>query len=306
MDGRGASRTAMAVAMMRSCHTRRDPKPLIDDLWGDRLVPEAAHAEVRERVLAELRAKNPGNTPAPQDDVVDRYLRRRPSYSNVILRSRYTEDALEVAVREGTRQYVIIGAGFDSFFLRRPAFAKAIDIYEIDHPATQSVKLQRLKDYGVAIPGATHFIAADLGRESLRAALARSPFQFDAPVFFAWLGVTMYLPMDANLVTLRDIARSAAPGSGLVFTYLDERALKASVQSPELQELSRTVASLSEPFVSGFDPATLPELLRKVGMKLIEDIAGPQLVQRYDAPGTNGLRSSNDSRIALARIAEPN
>ena len=289
MEGATASRTAMVTAMMRSCHTRSDPKPLFDDPWGDRLVPEAAHAAVRQRAL-------------DGKETVDRYLRRQPVYGNVVLRSRYAEDALERAVREGTRQYVVVGAGFDSFFLRRPAFARDLEVFEIDHPATQSLKLRQLKECSIAAPAATHFIAADLGAEGIGAALARSSFRSDAPAFFAWLGVTMYLPMDANLATLRGIARSAAPGSGLVFTYLDKRALVPGAQGAAMQQVARTVTSLSEPFLSGFDPAGLPGLLRGLGLDLVEDLAGPQLVQRYDASGANGLRSTSNSRIALAQV----
>jgi methyltransferase (TIGR00027 family) len=289
---------------MRGRHTRRDPRPLIDDSWGERLVPETARAQVLERALAEAEAAQLGTGGASPEDVVDDYLRRVPAYSNVVLRSRYTEDALAAAVSSGIRQYVVLGAGFDSFFLRRPAFAQDVEVYEIDHPATQDLKLLRMKACGVASPRATHFIAADLGKEELRSALARSTFRYDVPAFVSWLGVTMYLPREANMATLRAIAHSAAPGSELVFTYVDERVLDGRLRSDAYRKLASTVASLNEPFVSGFDPSSLREELAAIGLELIEDLTGPQLVRRYDGDGANGLRSSGASRIALARVCQ--
>src|SRR5258707_8983288 len=104
MENQSASRTALATALMRALHTRTDPKPLIDDPWGDRLVPDSVRATM-----------------------VDDALLRSPAFANVILRSRFTEDALESAVRGGVQQYVLIGAGFDSFSLRHPSFAKDLN-----------------------------------------------------------------------------------------------------------------------------------------------------------------------------------
>jgi methyltransferase (TIGR00027 family) len=164
---------------MRAAHTRLDPHPLINDPWGDRLVPESARIEIEDAALLRSRA-----------------------YPNVITRTRYAEDALEAAVSRGIRQYVLIGAGFDSFALRRPAFSADLQIFEIDFPATQTLKIQRIKECGMSLPDSVHFIAADLSQESVAAALARSSFEPDRLTFFSWLGVTMYLTREANLATM--------------------------------------------------------------------------------------------------------
>lgn len=305
MDSQTASRTAIATAMMRACHTRHDPVRLIDDAWGERLVPDTARAAVLKRALAEMKGRTRSSAVRSAEAIVDDYLRSLPGYSNVILRSRYTEDALKDAASRGVRQYVVLGAGFDSFFLRRPRFAQDIDIYEIDHPATQELKLRRLAACNIAAPSTTHFVAADLGEEDLRSVLARSTLRMDAPAFFSWLGVTMYLSRDANIGTLRSIAECAAPGSELVFTYLDERMLEERAQSDEFMRLARAVASLHEPFVSGFDPPALSEVLLAVGLDLAEDLSGRQLLERYDGAGVNGFRSGNTSHVALARVLCP-
>lgn len=277
MENPAASRTALATALMRAAHTRLDPHPLIDDPWGDRLVPESTRIEIRDEALLRSRA-----------------------YPNVITRTRYAEDALRAAVSRGIRQYVLIGAGFDSFALRRPAFSADLQIFEIDFPATQTFKIQRIKECGLSLPDSVHFIAADLSQESVAEALSRSSFEPNRLTFFSWLGVTMYLTPEANLATLRSIASCTPSASELVFTYFDERLFRA--QSESFRELEQRVAAVGEPFLSGFDPATLAATLASCGLDLIEDLDGSDVVTRYDRTGEHGLGQSGFSHIALARV----
>jgi hypothetical protein len=167
-----ASRTALVTSLMRAVHSRFDPNPLIDDLWGERLVPESFRLGYRAAVLARMypdasqRAPVSDEARAAADAVVISNLRASPAYAGVILRTRYTEDALRVAVAGGVRQYVIIGAGFDSFALRRPAFARELTIFEIDQPATQEFKRLRLAECGGPVAGdpALDFAAVDVSR----------------------------------------------------------------------------------------------------------------------------------------------
>jgi len=272
-----ASRTALATALMRAIHTRLEPEPLIDDPWGERLVPDSVRAQFR-----------------------DESLLNSPAYANVIVRARYTEDALKAAVARGIRQYVILGAGFDSFALRRPAYASEVRIFEIDHPATQDMKIKQLERCGISPADSVHFIAADLADCSVASALAHSSFRADQPVFFSWLGVTMYLTREANFATLRSIASCATPGSELAFTYMDEKLLTSNVQA--FRELKETVASLGEPFRSAFDPTTIAADLRACGLTLAEDLDGEQIAARYGRIGQSRAASSRFSHVALARI----
>jgi methyltransferase (TIGR00027 family) len=278
-----ASRTALATALMRAAHTRRDPHPLIHDPWGDRLVPESA-----KRALA------------ARDDLLDAALMGSRSYANVITRTRYAEDALKTAVGKGVRQYVLIGAGFDSFLLRLPEFAAKLQIFEIDFPATQRLKIERIEACAVALPDTAHFIAADLSQESVAAALARSSFKTDQLTFFSWLGVTMYLTREANLSTLSSLVSCSPAGSEVVFTYLDERVFQA--QSEAFREIEQRVAAMGEPFLSGFNPAELAADLAACGLHLAEDLNGNEAAARYDRGGEHGLGQSMHSHIALARV----
>jgi methyltransferase (TIGR00027 family) len=278
-----ASRTALATSLIRAAHTRLDPHPLIDDPWGDRLVPESVKHAM-----------------ASPNEALDESLKRSPSYANVIMRTRYAEDALQAAVCKGVSQYVLIGAGFDSFSLRRPAYSANLQIFEIDFPATQGLKIERIDACGIVLPDAVHFIAADLSQESVAAALVRSTFDTKRLTFFSWLGVTMYLTREANLATLRSIASCSPAGSEVVFTYLDERVFQARPES--FRALEQRVATIGEPFLSGFNPAELGGNLAACGLNLVEDLSGSEAAARYDRGGEHGLGQSMFSHMALARV----
>jgi methyltransferase (TIGR00027 family) len=285
---------------MRSAHTRLDPQPLIDDPWGDKLVPEATREVLFRGMLARMDEATRLESLHRRDAVIDAVLMKSPAFANVITRSRYTEDALQTAVAAGVRQYVLIGAGFDSFSLRRPAFARDLQIFEIDHPATQSLKRERIAECGVTPHPSVHFIAADLSTMSVAQALAGSSYQSDRLSFFSWLGVTMYLTREANFATLKSIASCSPPGSQLAFTYMEERVLRS--RSEAFTAIQDRVTAMGEPFLSGFEPQTLPAELRDCGLELLEDVDGLQVAERYDRTGSKGFERHSASHIALARV----
>ena len=296
----GASSTAIGTALMRAIHTRLDPEPLIDDPWADRLVPESARAAYRDAAIAKLASERGEQAPATPDAALDAMLLAGSGFTNVIVRARYTEDALRDSIARGTRQYVIVGAGFDSFALRAPSFAREVAVFEIDRPATQALKRRQIDQCGVSAPPSLHFIAADLGNDDLATTLARSAYRSDLPAFFSWLGVTMFLTRDANLETFRSIARCSAAGSELVFTYLDNRIFVSP--SERFRKMQESVRSVGEPFRSGFDPERLAEDLREVGWDLIQDVVEAQLVERYSRSGRDFMVPMEHSHIALARV----
>ena len=276
MDDTAASSTALATALMRSLHSRLNPHPLIDDPWGERLVPAAARGRFDQESLL-----------------------HSPAFPNVITRTRYAEDALAAALARGVKQYVLIGAGFDSFCLRRAKFTDNLEIFEIDHPATQDLKITSIRACGISLPRSVHFVAADLARVSVAEALATSPFDPSQPTFFSWLGVSMYLTKDANRATLCAIAQCSPPGSELVFTYMDAARLRSP--SPAFEAMQKRVTAKGEPFLSGFDPHSLAEELSHRGLTLIEDLSGREVLARYGKSGDASLSRPSSSHIALAR-----
>jgi methyltransferase (TIGR00027 family) len=304
-DG-NASRTALSTALMRAVHTRKDRPQLIDDPWGDTLVPPAEKTALYRRILAGARPETRTKLEAlgSEQAVIDVALRAHPSYGGVVVRTRYAEEALESAVVRGVRQYVLIGAGFDSFIVRQPLFARDIEIFEIDHPATQAMKRDRLDACGATVPSNVHFVPADLAGESLASVLARCGFSRTVPAFFSWLGVTIYLARETNLATLAGIAQSSAASSEVVFTYIDQRALEEG-GSAAMDRMRAARAAENEPWVSGFHPTTLADDIRALGLELVEDLGSLGLGERYLAARTDGLLLGGAGHIARARVAAP-
>jgi methyltransferase (TIGR00027 family) len=298
MEQESPSITALVTARMRYLHSASDPKPLLQDAWGGRFSPAAQLVS-----MGYLDAVD-GATDAASEEAIDQVLRASPAYANVIVRSWYTETALASAIAGGVGQYVLIGAGFDSYACRRPEAARDLQVIEIDHPATQRLKRARLEECGAPVDDKLHFISADLGLETLESALARSSFDAGAPAFLSWLGVTMYLSRQANMATLESVARFCAPGSQLVFSYIDQALFEAmsAVSTEDFDELKQSVKSVGEPFVSGFHPHSLAGELSEIGLELEEDIDDLQIIERCDPEALNRFSSTESSRLARVRV----
>ena len=304
MEQARASVTALGAALMRAVHTRASASPLIADPWGDRLVLEDERDQVRNVVLNGLRQDDRARCEklGTPNAVLDCALQAHPGYGWAVLRTRYAEDTLQLAVERGTRQYVIVGAGLDSFALLQPSFARDVEVFEIDYPATQDLKRRRLTDCGVPAPPWLHFVPADLSQEQISDVLASSAFRFTQLAFFSWLGVTQYLTREANLSTLRGIAACAGPGSELVFTYVEQDALSSNRESTSVARIQGAFAAAREPWLSGFDPSELAEDLAAVGLLLVEDLNGQDAKNRYCRGRGNDLNPIGPSHIVRATV----
>jgi methyltransferase (TIGR00027 family) len=207
-------------------------------------------------------------------------------------RSRIAEDALSRAVERGIRQIVILGAGLDTFALRNPHVAQ-IRIYEVDHPATQAGKRQRLAEAQIALPPWLIFVPVDFERDDVGENLVSSGFQQNSPAFFTWLGVVPYLTQDAIGRTLDYI--SSIQDSEVVFDYLEP----PEASSEELRQLEKErteqLKKMEERSVSRFDPAGIAAILRSHGFCAIEDVNFQEIASRFGravhglAPGHLGV-----------------
>jgi methyltransferase (TIGR00027 family) len=195
------------------------------------------------------------------------------------------------------RQYVVLGAGLDTFAYRNPYSPDALRVFEVDHPATQAWKLRKLKAAGIAIPSSVLYAPVNFERESLPEALARAGFGREAPAFFAWLGVTMYLTDDAFASTLAFIA-SMPTSSGFACDYAVPRGSLGLRSRFAHDALARRVAAAGEPFRLYFDPDDLHARLADAGFGSILDLGRDEINARYFSGRTDGLRVAGD----LARL----
>jgi methyltransferase (TIGR00027 family) len=225
----------------------------------------------------------------------------RPLRAFVVARSRVAEDELAAAVRRGLRQYVILGAGLDTFAYRSPYPAAALRIFEVDHPVTQAWKRGRLAAAAIRVPEAVTFVPIDFEMQTLAAGLRAAGLQTAEPAFFSWLGVTMYLTPAAVMSTLHYVGTSAAPGSGIVFDYALPPAAVSAARRLLYRALMRRVAAVGEPWQAFFAPQALRAELAAVGFGHIEDLGAAELNARYFRERNDGLRVAGPARVMSAR-----
>lgn len=190
--------------------------------------------------------------------------RSRGLRAAIVLRSRFADDRFDAALRRGVRQYVVLGAGLDTFALRHQYPEHVLRIFEIDHPATQAWKRARLAEIGVALPPALTFAPVDFERESLSEGLARAGFRPQEPAFFSWLGVAIYLSEAAVLQTLRTIA-ACAPRSEVVFDFTLPASSLGSAARQRRATSAAVVAKLGEPWITFFTPEEITLRSREAG-----------------------------------------
>ena len=264
------SKTALRVALRRAAHQVHDAKPLVfeDPLAVAILGP--AYAE-------ELR-RTPEASRKPYSAAMRAWM---------VGRARLAEDALAAGVGElGVRQYVVLGAGLDTFACRNPY--EYVRVFEVDHPATQAWKMTMLAGAGIVPPETARFVAVDFERDSLMAQLKAAGFDETVPTVTAWLGVVPYLTSEAFRATLRVLARFKA-SSDVVFDYAQPREALPPVEQLMQDSLSARVALAGEPFQLFFTPELLQQELEGLGMRVVEDLDGATITDRYFAGRTDGL-----------------
>jgi methyltransferase (TIGR00027 family) len=304
MEAGRASTTALVAAYRRAHHFANGAPWVFADPLASAIIGRDRE-RIEDVLIAAAARFFPDEVPrgAAREVAIARVLGVSYGQGLVLSRARYTEDRLAALMqRTGVSQYVLVGAGLDTFALRRPDLRDRLQIFELDHPATQTDKRRRLREAGLALPPTLHFGAADLERESVATVLTRLPYDPTRPALFAWLGVTMYLTRAAVLETLRSIRSVAAHGSEIVFDYFDAASLVAESQPPGLRMALELTRSQGEPIIFGFEPARVAADLESVGFEAVEDLGPPQQNERYFEVRTDGLRVPEFLHVACARV----
>lgn len=263
-----SSRTAEAAAALRANHFLHAEKPVFSDPYalemaGQRwqkllalpLFPQLLNSTLANRTFGLLTGQ-------------------------VVARSRFSEDLLAQAIINGTQQYVLVGAGLDSFTLRLAAQYPQLKIFEVDHPDTQQAKIAKLKTFG-EIPHNVEFVAINFETEKLFDALNRSSYQTDQPAFFSWLGTTHYLTPEATLSTLENIAQNAAIKSEISLDYSVHYTQLAGIERFGTFAVGQFTKFLSEPLIGSFESNDLHEKLQGMNFDIIQDLSGHQITNRY-------------------------
>ena len=223
--------------------------------------------------------------------------------ANGAMRQRYTEDELGKALERGMAQYVMLGAGLDSFAYRRPDLVGILRVFEVDHPATQQWKRARLQELHLTPPSNLTFVPIDFQQQTLAEGLRAGGHRPELPTFFSWLGVTMYLTEAAVFETLRYVA-SLAPGSEIVFEYGLPEVLLDEETRHLLAVIKAFAAARGEPYLSLFEPTTLTARVKALGFTQVWDFGPEEANARYFAGRTDGLRVLPLSHLMKARVGD--
>ena len=267
METGRASKTALGVAIRRAAHQLVDQPPVLVDPIAVRLVGQG-HPRLMERAMHPV---------------------GRDFRAFMAVRSRYTEDQLAAAVALSVTQYVVLGAGLDTFAYRNP-FA-ALRVFEVDFPATQEGKRAMLAEAGIAVPESLTFVPLDFEHHTLAEGLADAGFDARKPAFFGWLGVVPYLTLDAFRATLAAVARLPA-GTAVSFDYAISPETLGAEGRKAFDRLADRVAAAGEPFQLFFTPETMELELRRAGFQRIEQLDYERLNELYFMDREDGLKLS--------------
>lgn len=274
--------TAVRVALWRALHVLADPPPhVLEDTLGLALV-------------------------APEDgwrERPDMGAFTRPFRASIVARARFVEDHVEAQLADGVAQYVILGAGLDTLALRRTDLAPRLRVWEIDAPATQAWKQERIARLGVSRPPSLRFVPVDFERgESWVAQLTAAGFDTAQPAVVASTGVSMYLTKAAIETTFREIA-ALAPGSTMVMSFLLPLDQAEPAIRPGMEAAERGARANGTPWLSFFMPDELLALARRAGFAAVEHVSADALTARYFAERDDGLRlPSRSEELVVARV----
>lgn len=283
MEDHRPSLTAQGAALHRAAHQLLDNPPVFTDPLALKIIgPEAE---------AELRAGADPHTELP----------RAGLRAFIAARSRFSEDTLAEAVGEGVRQYVLLGAGLDTFAYRAAKTFPGLRVFEVDHPATQGWKRERLAEAGITAPDVLTYAPVNFETETLSVGLARAGFDAKAPAVFAWLGVVPYLTHDAIMATLRFIA-TLPRGTRVVFDYAEPPSARDGAGRAAHEAMAARVAASGEPFRSFFMADDLKREVAALGFSKVDDFDAAALNPRYFADRGDDFRLRGGGHLMRACV----
>jgi methyltransferase (TIGR00027 family) len=298
MEKGRSSETAMLCAMMRAAHVLQDSEPWI---FNDELA--AALAGMEDEISLRRALSSFEEELGRFRSAATAQAWMQTSRFSLTMRARYAEDELQAAIARGVSQYVILGAGFDSFAYRRRDLMSAVQVFEVDHPVTQGQKRARLRQLRAEIPQNVAFVPVDFEAEqSILDALREAGYRHHEPAFFTWLGVIWYLADDCIDRTLREVA-SAADGSEIVLDYLVPESLLDDERRQIVRMAEAAAAARGEQGGRCFEPARMAERLRAAGFVFVEDFGSHEGNARYCANRIDGLRIPELLHVIHARVA---
>ena len=274
------SKTALLCALARAVHTHAKSEKIFEDEFALDFVGLKEYRHARNLARRFLPAKKSEPKEYPAKDLIDQYL-----LPIILPRNRFAEDIVEAKQRTGDVQYVLLGAGLDSFALRNKS--QNVDVFELDLYETQVFKIERTRELFTKKRPKVHFVEIDFNKDSIIDRLLNAGFNPKKRSVFSILGVSYYIPIEIFFKTIAQISQIAAPNSVVVFDYYEKERNSAD-STTKIGRLKQIAAACGERMAEGYDPAQVIELAKKSGIKYCHDLT-PQDLDEAFFKETTGL-----------------
>jgi methyltransferase (TIGR00027 family) len=278
--------TAEGAAMSRALHAKHAVDPILQDDWAVELLTE----ENRSRVHASTSEASLQVTPG---------FDASPIFAIGVACLRYAEDEVERCVARGIDQYLVLGAGFDTFALRKGNLSAGLRVFEVDHPDVQALKRQRIAASSREPARMPHFVPVDFETSSLLPQVGESAFDASRPAVLSWMNTIPYLSEAATTATLRELHSLLAAGSRIVFNYGADVPLTPD-QLAFLSSLARVIEGKGEPTRSRWNPERFEALLADIGFEVVEHATEQDLTKRYFEGRPDGMKPGVPGRVITA------
>jgi methyltransferase (TIGR00027 family) len=294
------------TAYLRARHVADTDTPVFNDYLARDMMSPESYAMIERRAAQSLAERAPEVAAACPDRATAAgiVMQRTASPRTILARARYAEESLEAAMTHGVRQYLILGAGLDTFAFRRTDLLDRLQVFEVDHPNTQAFKRERIAALGWETPAALHFVPTDFTTQTLADTLAQSSYDPHVLTHVSWLGVTMYLREDDIRATVHALSTLTPAGSALVFDYLDAAIFTQAQDDPRVQHMLSRAHHVGETMHTGFSVEQAAALLAETGYDLVENLDADAVDRRYFRDCPVAYAPSRYAHIALAQVRQ--
>lgn len=300
MENNKPSATALITAYGRAYHSINESPKIFDDFLAKPLITEEEYKSISDILGKSINFSFPEKaTPCIDNASALKSVIQNQIAPISLSRSRHAEDMLKHSINLGVKQYVILGAGFDTFAFRNPELLNDIHIFELDHPSTQKLKLDRIKMAGWEIPKNLHFVPVDFSKNNFIEAIKNSSFDTNKLTFYSWLGVTYYLSKDEILNTLKAISTISPKGSSLVFDYADSDIFEPKKTPRRVQNMLHAAIQNGEPMKSCYSCSELVLDLQRTGLQLYENLTPLEIDAFYFKERNDDYRAFENINFAL-------
>ncbi|MCU9595890.1 class I SAM-dependent methyltransferase [Caldibacillus thermolactis] len=278
-----SSMTALISAFSRAYHSQNDLPIIFDDFLAKDLLSQKELSDIKKNMINSIQFfnKDIAEKFKDQPDEILKWITQVQLSPTPLARAAFCEQVLLNEVNLGLEQYVILGAGYDTFCFRHLELENKLEIFELDHPSTQELKRKRITDAGWEIPNHLHFVPMDFTKNFIYQRLKENGFDENKKTFISLLGVTYYLTKEENINLIKNLFAKVPSGSSIVFDYADETLFEEKGKSNRVENMVKLAFASREPMKSSFAYHELESILEQSGLLIFEHLSPTMINNLY-------------------------